>query len=395
MPRPSTPRPAAIRRAAIHNPPAHFLEEARGLRAAKLPTRGHSRASRIPESEPRPPTAPQTHGFSLSKPPPTPPRKPAGRASSKGNKKASCGKIWHLPLQSRFPGGLGEAGKDRVPDIPRHGEDAAPVAIFPPGRLRGERGCCPHPRAIRASTRVRTAGSTRATGPQPGGGPGDGGCPAGASSEPRWPLCTKDGTVPMGPGRVPPAGTHRAGGGGGGGVAGWAGRASCVPTGVECLPSHRSPRDSQSRAAHADALKTCMHPTYRCTCSPGANLHTRIYTHTSDTTYIPHPDTLLQTCMHPAHVCTPGTLTWARANVQGQGRCAHVGTRASVWQGDACAPHTQFCTSQGPRTPENHGQEHTATRSDTCRHTLQPKETPGCPRVPHVHRCTRSPTLGP
>ena len=57
------------------------------------------------------------------------------------------------------------------PTSPPHGEDAAPVAIFPPGRLRGERGCCPHPRVIRASTRVRTAGSTRATGPQPGGGP--------------------------------------------------------------------------------------------------------------------------------------------------------------------------------------------------------------------------------
>ena len=201
--------------------------------------------------------------------------------------------------------------------------------------------------------------------------------------------------MPMGPGHVPPAGTHWAGGGGGGGAAGRVGRASCAPTGVECLPPHRSPRDGQSRAAHADTLKTCMHPTYRCTCSPGANLHTQIYTRTSDTTYIPHPDTLLQTCMHPAHVCTPGTLTWAHANVQGQGRRAHAGTRASVWRGDACAPHAQFRTSQGPRTPKHHGREHAATRSDTCRHTLQLKETPGCPRVPHVHRCTHSPTLGP
>lgn len=129
--RPSTPGP--IRRAAPTAGLRHpcFTEQAWGLQAAEPP----ARTSR-PESlgTPRPP-GPHPQAPNPPGPPPGSPSPPvpSGPASLKQNKKPSCSKTRHHPLQSRLPQRPRDAGGATGSRMPHSPPPSAGGQLLPRG----------------------------------------------------------------------------------------------------------------------------------------------------------------------------------------------------------------------------------------------------------------------
>ena len=265
----------------------------------------------------------------------------------------------------------------------------SPSHYLPPGHLRWERGHCPYPRAIRTPVRVCTTGSTQAADFQPGGGLRDRRVPAGASSEPRWPLCTMGSKEPspQDPDTYPQQGPTWAGGGGGGAVR-WVRRASCdhPPLVWAVSPRTGAPRARPYTQTCVRAMKTFQrHPCtpHTDTPSPQVLICMHRYTRTLhiQTHCCKHACTL-HTCVLQAHTCGnvcrhtgPGLPNTRR----------HFSICVAVGVGSVCAPCTQLCTSRASGPPNSMG-KNTQLQD---RHALQPSEPPRCPCTPTAPEAAR------